>query len=175
MKIFVTGSSGLLGKALVEAINGEYQVVKFDLTQGYDVLNYEQLKNAMEGCEIVAHLAAIPKPLENKTFDDYFSINCVGTYNVVKAAVENKIKKLIFASSTSYYGVERGIPFKFPIKEDQQIAPMYLNADDFSCRDCDLAYSESKIIAENILAFFEMRLADVNFAIETPGTEKRGI
>jgi nucleoside-diphosphate-sugar epimerase len=108
----------------------------------------------MKGCEIVIHTAAIPKPDETKTFDDYFSTNCVGTLNIVKACIENKVKRLIYASSTTYYGAERGIPIKFPLKEDNKIVPMYLKAEDIKCRDSDLAYSESKVIAENILAFY---------------------
>jgi len=154
MKVFVTGSSGYLGKPLVEAIRNKYDLVEYDIVKGQDILDYEQLKKSMKGCYVVVHLAAIPGPVEGRSFDDYFLINCIGTHNVVKAAVENKVKRLVYASSTTYYGVERGIPFKSPIKEDQKIIPMYLKADDLSCRDCDLAYSESKIIAENILAFY---------------------
>lgn len=156
MKIFVTGSKGYLGTLLVEKLNQNYEIAEYDIVDGEDILNYEQLKEAMKGSEIVVHLAAIPKPDEEKTFDDYFQVNCVGTLNVVKAAIENKVRRLVYVSSTTYYGVERGIPVKFPLKEDQQIVPMYLKADDLKCKDCDLAYSESKIIAENILAFYGM-------------------
>jgi len=154
MKILVTGSKGYLGNPLVKKIKQTYDVIDFDIVDRKDILNYEQLKEAMKGSEIVIHLAAIPKPDESKTFDDYFQVNCVGTLNVVKAAIENKVRRLIYVSSTTYYGVERGIPVKFPLKEDNQIVPMYLKADDLKCRDCDLMYSESKIIAENILAFY---------------------
>jgi nucleoside-diphosphate-sugar epimerase len=154
MKIFVTGSKGYLGKPLVERLRQNYQIVEYDILDGKNILNYEQLKDLMKGSEIVIHTAAIPKPDESKTFDDYFQTNCVGTLNVVKAAIENKVKRLIYISSTAYYACERGIPIKFPLKEDQQTAPMYLKVDDFKCRDSDIAYSESKVIAENILAFY---------------------
>jgi nucleoside-diphosphate-sugar epimerase len=154
MKIFVTGSKGYLGKQLVEKLRQNHQIIEYDIVDRKDILNYNQLKEAMKDSEIVIHLAAIPKPEENRTFDDYIKINCMGTLNVVKAAIENKIKRLIYVSSTTYYGAERGIPIKFPLKENQQTAPMYLKADDLKCRDCDVAYSESKVIAENILAFY---------------------
>lgn len=157
MKILVTGSKGYLGKPLVEKLRKSYEIVGYDIIDGQDILNYEQLKEAMDGCETVAHLAAIPKPDETKTFDDYFQTNCVGTFNVVRAAIENEARRLVYVSSTTYYGVERGIPVKFPLKEDNKIVPMYLKADDLQCKDYDMMYSQSKIIAENILAFYGLR------------------
>jgi len=150
----VTGSKGYFGKPLVEKLKQNYQIVEYDILDGKNILNYEKLKSSMKGSEIVIHAAAIPKPDETKTFDDYFQTNCVGTLNVVKAAIENKVRKMIYISSTTYYACERGIPIKFPLKEDNKTAPMYLKSDDFKCRDSDIAYSESKIIAENILAFY---------------------
>jgi len=157
MKILVTGGSGYFGKPLVAALAKKYQITNYDIVEGNDILNFEQLKSAINGCDFVVHSAAIPKPDETKTFDDYFQTNVVGTMNVVKAAIENKIKRLIFISSTGYYCVERGVLVKLPVKEDSQTAPMYLKADDFNCRDCDLMYSQSKVLAENILAFYGLR------------------
>ncbi|MFA5061413.1 MAG: NAD(P)-dependent oxidoreductase [Candidatus Pacearchaeota archaeon] len=154
MKILVTGSKGYLGKPLVDKISKDYEVVEYDIVDGDDIGDYEKLLDAIGGCDIVIHTAAIPKPDETKTFDDYFSNNCVGTLNVIKACIEKDVKKLIYISSTAYYGAERGIPIKFPLKEDNKIVPMYLKAEDIECGDGSLAYPESKIIAENILAFY---------------------
>jgi len=154
MKVFVTGSSGYFGAPLVEAVRFHHKVVEYDIVQGKNVLNFSQLKETMKGCEIVVHTVAIPKPVESKSFDDYFQLNCVGTMNVVKAAIENKVKRFVFISSTGYYGCERGVPVKLPLKEDQQIVSMYLKADDLSCSSSSLMYSQSKVIGENILAFY---------------------
>lgn len=154
MEIFITGSKGYLGKPLVDKISKDNKIVEYDIVDGDDILDYEKLTKSMKGSEIVIHTAAIPKPDETKTFENYFSINCIGTLNVVRACIENKIKKLIHISSTAYYGAERGIPIKFPLKEDNKIVPMYLKADDIKCKDGGLAYPESKIIAENLLAYY---------------------
>ncbi|MBT6690367.1 NAD(P)-dependent oxidoreductase [archaeon] len=154
MKIFVTGSRGYLGKSLVDKIGGDNRIIEYDVTNGDDILDYERLSNSMKTCDIVVHAAAIPKPDNTKTFDDYFSNNCIGTLNVVNACVENRVKKLIYISSTAYYGAEVGIPVRLPLRENNKIFPMYLKVDDIECGDGSLAYPESKIIAENILAFY---------------------
>ncbi len=157
MKIFVTGSSGFIGSALVKHISQKNTVVTYDFSDGQDILNYEQLKTAMKGCDIVIHLAAIPRPEEDKTFSDYFDMNCKGTLNVAQAAEKNKIKRFIYASSTTYYGVEKGIPFVNPIKELNPIVTQFAKTEQLHCRDCDIAYSTSKVIAEQILANYGMR------------------
>ncbi|VVB74301.1 L-arabinose 1-dehydrogenase (NAD(P)(+)) [uncultured archaeon] len=154
MKIFITGSLGYFGKPLIAQVSNAHEVIGYDLINGEDILNYAQLKESMQGCDMVVHAAAITKPVEVKSFDEYFQVNCVGTMNVVNAAIENKVKRLVFISSTAYYGVERGVPAKFPLKEDQQTIPMYLKAEDLKCENKALMYSQSKVIAENILAFY---------------------
>ncbi len=154
MKIFVTGSSGFIGSELIKKISSENEIVTFDLENGQDILNYDHLKESMNGCDVVVHLAAIKGPNENKSFEDYFELNDIGTLNVARACLENGIKKLIYSSSTGYYGVENGIPYKIPVKENNLVISQYLKSEDLKCRDCDLAYSTSKVIAEQILANF---------------------
>jgi nucleoside-diphosphate-sugar epimerase len=154
MKIFVTGNLGYFGTPLTKILKEKHEVIGYDIKEKKDVLNYTQLQKSMLNSDIVVHTAAIPKPNESKIFDDYFQLNCIGTMNVIKAAIENKVKKFIFISSTGYYGVERGIPVKFPLIENQQTIPMYLTANDLTCRPCDLMYSQSKVIGENIIAFY---------------------
>lgn len=159
MRLFITGSSGFIGSELVKHLSEkkEFKIVKYDLKEGKDILNYEQLKQEMQGCDIVVHLAAIRGPYEDKTFTDYFKVNCIGTFNVVQAALENKIKRFIYSSSTSYYGLEIGIPYVKPIRESNPVIAQYLKPDDLRCRDCDLNYSTSKVIAEQILANYGLR------------------
>jgi len=154
MKILVTGSKGYLGKEFVNRYKDEYEIVGYDIVDGDDILDYANLLKKLEGCEMVVHLAAIPKPVVEKTFTDYFSINVEGTLNVLRAAVEKKVTRVIYGSSTTIYGIERGIPFKTPIKEDQLFVSQYLTVDDLSCRDADLSYHMSKVMAEQILAWY---------------------
>lgn len=154
MKIFVTGHKGYLGSAFVEKYQKDYDVVGFDLKDNEEILNYDLLKHKMKGCEQVVHLAAIPKPVLGKSFDDYIKNNVLASHNVIKAAIENGLKRVIYASSTTIYGIEKGIPFKTPIKEDQLFISQYITADKLSCRDVDLSYHMSKVMAEQIMAWY---------------------
>lgn len=154
MKVFVTGHKGYLGSNFIKQCKNDFDIVGYDLRDGENILDYKKLLNKMRGCDQVVHLAAIPKPLEGKTFDEYFDNNVRGTLNVVKAAVANKLKRVVYASSTTIYGIEKGIPFKIPIKENQLFISQYLSADTLSCRDIDLSYHISKVMAEQILAWY---------------------
>jgi nucleoside-diphosphate-sugar epimerase len=154
MKIFLTGHKGLLGRNFIKHYGKDYDIVGFDILDGEDLLDYQALVKKMKGTNQVVHLAAIPKPVKDKSFDDYFNTNVTGTLNVLKAAFENKLLRVIYASSTTIYGIERGIPFKTPITEDAPFVSQYLNADMLTCRDIDLSYHMSKVMAEQILAWY---------------------
>jgi nucleoside-diphosphate-sugar epimerase len=152
MKIFITGSSGYVGSELVNHLSKKYNIKKYDLIDGQDILDFTQLKKTMKGCDIVVHLAAIRGPDKTKNFQDYFKVNCQGTFNLAQACLENNIKKIIYASSTGYYGAEVGIPYVKPIRESNQVISQHVKIADLDCRDCDIGYSTSKVIAEQILA-----------------------
>ncbi|NTU46087.1 NAD(P)-dependent oxidoreductase [Candidatus Roizmanbacteria bacterium] len=157
MKIFITGSNGFLGSAFINKVSAEHEIVTFDLENNQSILDYEQIKSSMKGCDSVVHLAAIKGPDETKSFEDYFQLNDNGTLNVARACLENNVKKLIYASSTGYYGVEIGIPYQTPIKETNLTVAQNVQVDALRCRDCDIAYSTSKVIAEQILANYGLR------------------
>lgn len=154
MKILVTGHKGYLGSEFVKKYGKDYEIVGFDHKDGEELLDYELLKKKIKGCEQVVHLAAIPKPVEGRLFEDYFRNNVEGTLNVAKAADENKLKRIVYASSTTIYGIEKGIPFKTPISESQLFVSQYLKANNLSCRDIDLSYHVSKVVAEQIMAWY---------------------
>jgi len=154
MKIFVTGYKGFLGSEFVKRYEKDYQIIGYDHKDGDELLDYGKLKEKMKNCKHVVHLAAIPKPAVGKTFDDYFNTNVIGSLNVVKAAVENGLRRMIYASSTTIYGIEKGIPFKIPIREDNLFISQYVSADKLFCRDIDLSYHMSKVMAEQIMAWY---------------------
>ena len=153
-KILVTGHRGFLGSAFCERYRGAYDIVGYDLAEGDDLGDYTRLVERSRGCECIVHLAAIPKPVLGKTFEEYVETNVSGTLSVARAAVENGVKRVVYASSTTIYGIERGIPFRMPIREDNAFVSQYLASDDLACRDIDLSYHMSKVMAEQVMAWY---------------------
>jgi nucleoside-diphosphate-sugar epimerase len=145
--IFITGGSGFLGINMVRfLLNKQQKVVNYDIAKfdypektkikSYlaDIRNKKKLIAAMKGSDIVLHFAAA-LPLYSK--EDIFSTEVTGTQNVFEAAVENKINKVIYISSTAVYGV----PDHHPLYETDKLVGVG-------------PYGEGKILAEEICRNF---------------------
>lgn len=158
MRIFITGAAGKVASDIAPMLMASgHEIKAVDMKEpgecgyaGYSVCNimdYDSLKTAMGSCDVVLHLAAIPRP-NLADASEIFSINCQGTFNVFRAAEENGIKKVIQASSISALGSNFGVseaPIKyFPIDEEH---PTFTTD----------AYSFSKNVAEDIAAYFWRR------------------
>lgn len=171
MKIMVTGHKGFIGGHFVQAFADRYEIVGYDLKDGDDILDYDRLRERMKGCGIVVHEAAIPAPVPGKSYEDYFRTNVEGTFNVLKAAYENGVKRVVYASSTTVYGIEGGIPFSYPLDEGQKFVSQYLKADEMSCRDIDLSYHTSKVMAEQMVAWYGLNKKIETVALRYGPTE----
>lgn len=130
--IFVTGAAGHIGNVLVrELVSRGYDVRALALP-GEDVraladskpeiveaniLDYPALKGAMKGAEVVFHLASLVALVPDQ-FEMMQKVNIEGTANVIKACVENGVKRLIYTSSIHAYGrpdkklvIDESLPF----------------------------------------------------------------
>jgi len=100
-----------------------------------DVRDLNKLSRAMEGCEVVFHLATAPPSLRIPKREVY-DIDVNGTQNVLMAAEENNVRRVVFTSSASHvYGlVDKGL---CPIREDCNLNPIN-------------EYGENKVLAEEL-------------------------
>lgn len=102
MRILITGSSGFVGKHLVKKLLPKYQIVRYDLKNGQDVLNEELLLEKLKGVDVVVHLAAFISAEESWSKPkEYFVNNALGTLSVVKCSIKSSVKKIIYFSSAA--------------------------------------------------------------------------
>ena len=128
MKYIVTGGAGFIGSYIVEAMAGSHEVVVIDnfssgklenmsgvpedvqLIQG-SITNLSLLKDAFNGADGVFHLAAIASVA--RSVDDpraTHETNLTGTLNVLLAARDCGVRKVVFSSSSAVYGDEKTLP-----------------------------------------------------------------
>jgi nucleoside-diphosphate-sugar epimerase len=115
-KVFITGGAGFLGINFVRYLLPRgfslvsFDIAEFDYPERHsisaitgDIRNYAALRDAMHGCGIVVHAAAA---LPSYTADAIMSTEVAGTRNVLKAAFENGINRVVHISSTAVYGTK---------------------------------------------------------------------
>ena len=106
--ILVTGGNGYLGRALVNGLIAEGELVRvlsrksnadFELFCTGDILNPAQLDAAMQGVTVVYHLAALVD--HHATMAQLRHTNVQGTLNVIESAIRNGVQRIVYCSSVS--------------------------------------------------------------------------
>lgn len=151
MKALVTGGAGFIGSNVVGLLleEGHSVVVLDDLSTGYrcnldsfphvkfiegDVRDAETVALAMDGADVVFHLAASVgniRSIENPIQDS--EVNVIGTLRVLEAARRAGVRKIVFSSSAGIFGELKYLP----IREDHPLEP-------------DSPYGASKLAAEKL-------------------------
>jgi len=161
MKILVTGADGFIGSHLTEAlVRAGYDVRAFVLYNSFnswgwldqchtevkgkfevfmgDIRDPHGVITAMRGCEKVLHLASlIAIPYSYHSPDTYIDTNIKGTLNVVQAARELDVSRVVHTSTSEVYGTARFVP----ITEDHPLQGQS-------------PYSASKIGADHVALSF---------------------
>jgi len=142
MRAIITGGAGFIGSHLAELLveRGHSVLVIDNLNSGKlenlsslkgnpnlrfvnaDIRNYAEIEYLFKDMDWVFHLAGladIVPSIENP--DLYYAVNATGTLNVLQAAKKNHIKRLVYAASSSCYG----IPLEYPTPESSAIQPLY--------------------------------------------------
>ena len=160
-KVLVTGADGFIGSHLTEALVREgYEAKAFVLYNSFnswgwldhcvpevkgqfevfagDIRDPHGVRKALEGCETILHLASlIAIPYSYQSPDTYVDTNIKGTLNVVQAARESAVAKVIHISTSEVYGTAQFVP----ITEDHPLQGQS-------------PYSASKIGADQIAMSF---------------------
>ncbi|MBF0475923.1 MAG: NAD-dependent epimerase/dehydratase family protein [Deltaproteobacteria bacterium] len=100
---FVRGARANLGQALADP-----RVSIFP--HGGDILHPDILTRAMDGIDGVFHLAALWLLQCQEYPRAAFDVNIKGTFNVIEAAVHNRVSRVVFSSSASVYGDAQEVP-----------------------------------------------------------------
>jgi len=133
MRVLVTGGAGFIGSNLVENLLADQHIErvrvldnlatgsidnveefntssKFEFIQA-DIRDYSACLNACDGIDILSHQAAlgsVPRSINDPITTN--EVNITGTLNVFTAAKEKKIKRIVYAASSSTYGDHTALP-----------------------------------------------------------------
>lgn len=134
MKVLITGADGFIGSHLTEAmVRAGHDVRAFVLYNSFnswgwldacasdvkgrfevfagDIRDPNGVRTAMQGCDAVLHLAAlIAIPYSYYSPDTYIETNVKGTLNVVQAARDLGVQKVVHTSTSEVYGTARFVP-----------------------------------------------------------------
>ena len=155
MRAIVTGGAGFIGSNIVdELVNRGHEVIVIDNESAeendrfywnnkaknhkIDICDYEKIEPLFEGVDWVFHLAAqsrIQPAVKNPIRT--VRVNCEGTTNILQAARINKVKKVIYSSTSACYGLIN----EPPLHEDMTT-------------DCLNPYSVTKVAAEDICSMY---------------------
>lgn len=154
-KILVTGADGFIGSHLVETLvqqgadvrafvyynsfnswgwldDADINIKKsLDVFSG-DIRDPYGVRTAMQGCDVVLHLAAlIAIPYSYHSPDTYVDTNIKGTLNILQAAREIGIEKLVHTSTSEVYGTARFVPIteEHPLQGQSPYSASKIGAD----------------------------------------------
>jgi len=145
--ILVTGSSGFIGKKIIEKLPESRIITDSRNSKRIDLRNIDEVLK-IDSADIVIHLGG-KIPSKELKWNDYFNNNVFGTLNILEYCIKKKVKKLIYISSYVY-----GNPENCPIDEDHSVNPHN-------------AYSESKFLGEELCKFYCDK-SDLNVTILRP-------
>lgn len=154
--VLVTGAGGLMGGYVINELKGRCKLSGLDILPDKsniphvtgNITDTDAVAKACEGMDAVVHIAAIPT-IWAGTGDQIIHTNVTGTWNVLKAAEEAGVKRVIITSSDSVIG--------FTVFAGAMIPPDYLPVDAAHARRPTDPYALSKKLCEEMAQSFVER------------------
>ncbi|MCG5238921.1 NAD-dependent 4,6-dehydratase LegB [Azospirillum doebereinerae] len=170
--VLVTGADGFIGSHLVEALVKRGKAVRafvqynsfnswgwldhappealrgVDVVAG-DIRDFASIRAAMKGCDTVFHLAAlIAIPYSYQAPQTYIDTNITGTLNILQAARELGVSKVVHTSTSEVYGTARFVPIteEHPLCAQSPYAASKIGADQMALA-CHLSFGTPVAIA----------------------------
>jgi len=164
LKVSVIGSEGYLGRALCRSLSHVFEVRRVDVncpnepnTLRGDVRSQEDAERAVDGVDIVVHLAAyhggyLPAPTDETRFD----VNVVGTFRILQACLKKNVRRLVWASSIAAMDRSRIYSITKVVGED--LCDYYHEGHDFqiammrygSFTSCDLVTYGLRLLSDGV-------------------------
>jgi UDP-glucose 4-epimerase len=136
-RVLVTGGGGFIGSNLVRALlergdevrvldnfstgsRSNLEGLNVEVVEG-ELRSYERVHNAVRGTDVVFHLGAlvsVPRSVQDPLTSS--AVNVEGTLNVLLAARDEGVRRVVYSSSSSVYGTRRDLP----VTEDQPPDPL---------------------------------------------------
>ena len=191
-KFLITGGAGFIGSNIAEFLTKQGHSVrvldnfcsgkeeniafakglgkdKFELIRG-DIRESAVAEKACEGVDAIMHQAAlrsVPKSMEDP--ESYNDVNINGILNMLKAAAKKKVKRFVFASSSSVYGDTD----QFPEKEEHYpllISPYALSklAGEYYCRIFSTHFGVETVCLRYFNVFGPKQALDDEYAVVVP-------
>jgi UDP-glucose 4-epimerase len=139
MRVLVTGGAGFIGSHIAAELAARGDEVRIldnfatgrrsnvlvlgadvEVIEG-DIQSYERVNSAVRGCDVVLHQAAlpsVPRSIQDPLTSN--ATNVIGTLNVLLAARDADVGRLVYASSSSVYGANP----EMPKREEQPTLPI---------------------------------------------------
>jgi nucleoside-diphosphate-sugar epimerase len=155
-KVLVTGAGGLLGSYVVDELQGRARVSGLDIAALKNELSFARgsiedpvaVAKACQGQDAVVHIAARPN-IWSGSGSEIMQTNVVGTWNVLEAAEQAGVKRVVLTSSDSVVG--------YTVMPGSMIPPAYLPVDAaHPLRPTD-PYALSKLACEDLGRSFSLR------------------
>lgn len=147
-RILLTGATGGIGLLLSDRLQDDYELVQHGRTpktpeqehalRPADLGSYDEVRPLMDGVDTVVHLAGAASP--DSSWDEVLHANIIGTRNVLEAARDAGVRRLVYASSNHAMGM-------YDRDEDWPVYPHHLPRP-------DSLYGVSKAFGESLGRFY---------------------